>query len=363
MYGDTTKILIIDDEQAMREGCRQIFNKEGYQVDSAKDGLEGLEKLRFLSPDLVLVDLKMPKMGGMEVLEKIREFDPDIVPIVITGYASIESAVEAMQKGAYDFLPKPFSPEELRLITRRAIEKRMLIRKSKELQEERDLMKERFISMVTHQLKSPIGAVLEYFEVILGGMAGEVNDDQKMMLERSRIRLQELLKLIHDWLDFARIDKDEIIKHVKPADLIKIMNKELDFIQPVARQKNISIQRDFPESFPTIMADEASLVQVFSNLFDNAIKYNKEDGSLTIKAREDGNFVQIEVADTGIGIPQAKLPFIFDQFFRVKRSKNEEGTGLGLCIVKKIIDAHCGTITVQSEPDNGTVFKIKLPKT
>jgi DNA-binding NtrC family response regulator len=127
MLEKKSTILVIDDDESMRDSCTQILTKDGFLAEIAKDGSSGLEKIKETKPDLVLIDLKMPGINGLEVLERTIEMDPNIIAVVITGYATVESAVEAMKKGAYDFLPKPFTPDELRIIIKRGLERRKLI--------------------------------------------------------------------------------------------------------------------------------------------------------------------------------------------------------------------------------------------
>ena len=361
MMNKKANILIIDDEQYICDSCRQVYTKDGYQVDTANDGIKGLQKIKEFKPDMVVVDLKMPGMGGMEVLERINTIDPTIVSIVITGYATIESAVEAMKRHAFDFLPKPFTPNELRIVTQRALERRKLILETNRLREEKDRMKENFISMVSHQLRTPLVAVQQYFEVILAGMAGTVSEEQKRMLERSKIRIDELIELIKEWLDFARIDANKLVSELKPTNLIPVLFKSQDSMQVIAKQKDITLKMEVPENLPLIMGNAGFLEQVFLNLLENGIKYNKQSGSVTIKAVTENEFVRVDFSDTGIGISEQELSFIFEQFYQVKRTNKTDGTGLGLAIVKRIIEAHSGTINVTSEPGKGTVFSILLP--
>ena len=132
------RILIIDDEQPIRSACAKILSAEGAFCETAEDGSAGLEKARSGNFDLALIDLKMPQMGGMELLSRLTEMDPDLVKIVITGYATLETAIEAVQKGAYDYIPKPFTPGELRTRVSRGLEKRALMREARRLAEERE---------------------------------------------------------------------------------------------------------------------------------------------------------------------------------------------------------------------------------
>ena len=364
MFKHKPKVLIIDDEESMRDSCSLILTKDGLDAETAENGVTGLEKVQKIKPDLVLIDLKMPGISGFEVLEKIREIDPNIIPVVITGYATVESAVEAMKKGAYDFLPKPFTPGELRIIIKRGLERRKLILEAESLRREKKLMEENFITMVTHQLRSPISAIVQYFEVILRGMVGKVEPKQEEMLTKAKGRLEGLLELINDWLDVARMNGGNIVKNLKPLPLSKVLKDIIEFMLPNAQEEGVYVELSAIAGSDMVLGDKDSLAQVFSNLVTNAIKYNKPRGSVTVSVREEGGYVVAEVKDTGIGIPKKHLPFLFDQFYRVSPSegKKEKGTGLGLTIAKKIIDAHKGMIEVTSEEGKGSVFSVFLPK-
>ena len=364
MQGKKPTILVIDDEESMRDSCSLILLKDGYQVETAEDGSTGLEKIRNLKPDLALVDLKMPGISGFEVLEKIKEIDPNLIPIVITGYATVESAVEAMKKGAYDFLPKPFTPEELRIIINRALERRSLALEAETLRQEKKLLEENFITMVSHQLRSPLVAIQQYFEVILAGLVGQVDKKQKEMILRAQERLGSLLQLINDWLDLAQINKGQLVDKFRPVALEKILAKQVEFLNPLALEYCVTLELEPVSASALVMGDEQTLEQVFANLISNAIKFNKPAGSVRISLREENGFIAVEVKDTGIGIAKEHLPFIFAQFYRVSRSESHKtkGTGLGLSIAKKIVEAHNGSIEVASEPGQGSSFSVRLPK-
>lgn len=357
-------ILIIDDEEVVRDSCSQVLIKETYQVDTAGDGETGLQKIREVKPDLVLVDLKMPGVCGMEVLKKIRDIDPGIIAVVITGFATIDSAVDSMKEGAYDFLPKPFTPDELRLIVKRGLEKRKLALETAALREEKKRMEENFITMVSHELRTPLVDIQQYFEVILGGIVGEVAIKQRKMLERVRERIDTLLKIINDWLDMARIKAGEIVKKLEPLDISSILKDVISFTRPEAETRKITLEINAPASLNKVKGDKESLKMMFINLISNGIKFNHEGGSVLIKAKEQDDYIVIEVSDTGIGIIKENLPFIFDEFFRVKSDKTRHiaGTGLGLSIVKKIVEMHSGSVKVESELGKGSTFFIILPK-
>jgi signal transduction histidine kinase len=358
-------VLVIDDEEFIRDSCSQLLAKGGFQPETAENGTIGIEKVQNIHPDIVLIDLKMPGNSGFEVLDRIKEYDPNIISIVITGYATVESAVEAMKKGAYDFLPKPFSPDQLRIIIKRGLERRQLILETESLRREKKLMEENFITMVSHQLRSPLGTIAQYFEVILGGMAGKVEPKQEEMLSKARARLERLMELINDWLDLARMNKGQIVDRFKPLSLKKVLENIVEFMQPSAQKENVNLELIPYSGNDSVEGDEETLTQVFSNLIANAIKYNEPNGRIKVFMEKNEDSLVVGVEDTGIGIPEENLPYLFDQFYRVKRDGEHKsrGTGLGLSIAKKILEAHGGAIHVVSEIGKGSTFTVILPKT
>ncbi|ROQ93480.1 ATP-binding response regulator [Desulfosoma caldarium] len=359
---DVPKILVIDDEENARVSCRRVLAREGMQVSLASSGREGLEKLLNEPCDLVLVDLKMPEMDGVEVVRRIRELDPSIVTVLITGHATIESAVAAVKEGAYDYLPKPFTPEELLIVVRRGLEKRRLDLESRALREEKEAMERNFVTMVTHQLRSPLAAILQYFEVLLEGIGGDLDHAQREMLDRAKERLESLMQLINDWLDMSRLSEGDIVKRLQPTNLAPCVDAALKGLEWAAQEKKITFQVDLPADLPPVLADTDSLREALSNLVANAINYNRPGGSVTIRAHSQGSCVLVEVEDTGVGIDAKEIPFIFNQFYRGKdrEIRAQQGTGLGLTIAQKVVRAHGGTLTVDSEKGRGSVFAFPL---
>ena len=357
-------ILVIDDEKAMRDSCSQVLTKDGYRTETAEDGEGGLEKVSRIRPALVLVDLKMPGMSGMELLGKIAEIDSNIVSIVITGYATIESAVEAMKRNAYDFIPKPFTPDQLRIIVGRGLEKRKLALESARLRQEKETMRENFITLVSHQLRSPLISIQQYFNVILEGFAGDLASKQKELIEEATKRIDSLLKLIDDWLDMSRVEAGKLIDNFGPVVLGPLLSETIELLKPMADAKKVTLEINFCDGLPGVQGDRESLKQAFTNLIGNAIQYNRQGGTVAINTRKDNNHLVVEISDTGMGISQENLHFIFDEFFRVKTKETQgvTGSGLGLPIAKRIIEAHNGSIKVISELGKGSTFSILLPK-
>lgn len=363
---DISRILVIDDEESMRDSCSQVLSKDGHCVDTAENGIVGLEKIKTFKPDMVLVDLKMPGISGMEVLEKLNVIDSTIVAVVITGYANLESAIHAFKRGAYDFLPKPFTPDELRIIIKRGRERRKLILKSIALEQEKESMRKFFITMVSHQLRSPLATVQQNLDIILDGIVGDVPEKQEKLLKRARESISSLLTLIKDWLDLSKIETGKLVETFESLSLVPLLRETIELLRPLAEVRNITVALQGDDAdIPMINGDLQSLQQLFTNLINNAIKFNRQGGHVNITLQKKDSYLEVKVSDTGIGIAGNDLPFIFDEFHRVRSDETQAvpGTGLGLSIARKIADAHSASITVESRVGEGSMFTVHFPIT
>jgi two-component system sensor histidine kinase/response regulator len=306
----------------------------------------------------------MPGINGLDLLDKVREADPTIIPIVITGYPTIDSAVEAMRRGAYDFLPKPFSPEELRIIVQRGYERRALMLETARLREEKQQLQDYFITLVSHEIRSPLATVQQNFNAILGGYVGDIPPRQQELLERCSERIEGVMKLVEDWLSKKRIDMGQSSGANRPVDMVRLLQKVCRELGSSAEENGVELHSRVPTDCPAIIGNESSLEVVFTNLISNGIKYNQTGGTVEVSLNWSDDQLQVEVTDTGVGIPQDKLPLIFEEFYRIPMNFSQPrpaGSGLGLAIAKRIIEAHDGTISVESEEDQGTTFTITLP--
>jgi len=356
------KILIIDDEDVVLDSCTEILAGSDYNLLTAMDGTAGLKFVKEFLPDLVFVDLKMPGISGFEVIEKIKTYDPTIVSIVITGYATVGSAVEAMKKGAYDFLPKPFTPEELRLITRRGMEKRKLVLETLALRREKEMLREHFGAIVSHELKAPLNAIQQNLFASIAELSHKLTDEEKNRFERMKSRIDELLKLIHTWLRVISADIGIIKENFNPVSMANIISKAIESIHTHAMRKDIQIITSITEQLKLVSGDEGTLVEVLVNIIGNAVKYSRMGSQVNVKVEEKENDVLISVTDTGVGISKEDLPYIFDDFYRGKLDPaTERGSGLGLAISRRIIEIHGGRISVESEFGKGSIFLIHLP--
>lgn len=356
------RILLIDDEEIVLDSCTEILRDEPYDLATAADGAKGLEMVRGFRPDLVVVDLKMPGLSGFDVLERIREIDPTIVPIVITGYATVSSAVDAMKRGAYDFLPKPFTPEEFRLIVRRGAEKRALQLETIALRREREALREHFAAIVSHELKAPLAAIQQNLYALERELAPVATEDQRARLGRTKTRVGDLLQLIDTWRRGA-VDLDAVKARFTAVPVRVPVDKAVESLGVHADRKAVTLVASVPEPPPVVWGDQGTLTQVLVNIVGNAVKYSREGSRVEVTVTAEGDEVRIAVADSGPGIGPEDLPHIFEAFYTVQPGgvAGERGSGLGLAVSRRIIEAHGGGIAVQSTPGKGSTFVITLP--
>ncbi|MFH1537753.1 MAG: ATP-binding protein [bacterium] len=226
-----------------------------------------------------------------------------------------------------------------------------------------DKMKSDVAMVIYHDLRSPLAAIQSCLNVVLEGIVGEVNPKQKDMLRRADEDIDKLLTFITDLLDLSQIEVSAVVRNLLPLQLSDVLIRTVGSFAARAEQKDLTFNLKIPPELPIIYADKAHMEQVFRNIIGNAVKYTNQ-GKVEVKAGEDGGFVKITVADTGIGMSKEDMPRIFDIFYRAPNAKATEkvGTGLGMSIAKRIIDDHWGTITVESELGKGSTFTIKLPR-
>jgi signal transduction histidine kinase len=216
--------------------------------------------------------------------------------------------------------------------------------------------------MVAHELRSPLAAIKQQNSVLLDGLCGPLEEKQCELVGRGSKKIDALLDLINDLLDVAKIEAGKYLQRQVPTDIGHIIEETVSLMEPSAKEKGVDLSFSL-EDLKQIQADPKNIEEIFNNLITNAINYSPDGGQVTVTARGLGEYMEIKVQDTGVGIPPEELPKIFDKFYRVKhpRTRKIMGTGLGLAIVKGVVEAHHGTIDVESEVEKGTTFRILLP--
>jgi len=483
------RIIVIDDEDALRIGVKRILQMEGYEVDTASNGTEGIRMGIANEYDLAIIDLKMPDISGIEVLREFRQVRPNTICYIATAYASYDTAIQATKLGADGYIPKPFTSEELLNQLTNGLKKRQLILEAERLKLDRERrllevhfertrlntiinsladgvlvvnkegqavlynpaslkflklneivieeyivhklppeisviinqflyskalnsssfstqvelganhdlfaevtcspvphpdgslagvvtvikditefkrvesLKSQFVSMVAHELKAPIAATLGFINILTNKEMKISPEQQLDFLNRSSLRLNGLLNMVNDLLDISRMEMRTNVRELKQLDLRDILKDVINMFQFVIEKKKLNVITEISETLPLFNGDSTELQRMMTNLVSNAIKYNKESGNIFVNLDYSNNYITIAVKDSGIGLKPNEKEKLFSEFFRAKNefTKNIHGTGLGLSLVKKLVDSYSGKIEVESEYGNGTIFKIFLP--
>ena len=369
---ETLRVLVTDDEIGMRLGVVRTLRDlvvtvedvnvdVNFVVDQAESGEEALEKIRQQPPDILLLDHKMPGISGLEVLDQLAAMSTEVLTIMITAYASIETAVTATKRGAYDFLAKPFTPDELRSTIRKTAAHLILARQARKLTEEKRQVRFEFIRVLGHELKSPLAAVTGYLDLMQERHLGEDISAYVDMIRRSLLRIDGMRKLIDDLLDLTQIESGRKNRQLGPVNIVAIAKSVIESLHLEAESRSITVRLD--ASGPILlMADIREIEMIFSNLLSNAIKYNCDGGQVELTITASDTRATIKVADTGIGMSADDISRLFGEFVRIKSpaTTNIPGSGLGLSIVKKLVQLYNGDIRVESEPDRGTTFAVCL---
>ena len=476
-------ILIIDDEKGLRYGVQRLLMDEGYNVDAAENGEEGINKGTSKDYDVAVIDLKMPDYDGLEVLQKIKNIHHNTICFIATAYASYDTAIQSTRMGAFGYIPKPFSPEELIYQVEQGIKQRALLVEAERLKRRTnydlamikevgycsgienysrhlsigevvyynyaalkflnisdlkigysafdklphelndiivkiyesekvllktysteielkpnneliveaavtpvphpdgsikgvvivisnitqfkriELIKSQFVSMVAHELKTPLAAVQGFINVILDDSLNVSDEQRSDYLKRSVIRLNSLKDLVNDLLDISRMELKTKHREIESIDIEEIITSTVQLLELETEKRKLTIVTEIEPNIPKINADQNEITRLITNLLSNAIKYNKENGKIYITAKVQDSYLKIIIKDSGIGMKPEEKNRLFNEFFRAKNEKTRgiSGTGLGLTIVKRIVDSYHGKIEVESEYGLGTSFIINLP--
>ncbi|MBO9370805.1 MAG: hybrid sensor histidine kinase/response regulator [Chloroflexi bacterium] len=372
------RILVVDDEVGIREGCRRVLVPQGFAVDVAENGPVGLRKLRESRYDVLLLDIMMPGMSGIEVLRQARQIDPDLICIIITGYATVELAVQAVREGAHDFIAKPFSADLLLQVVNRELERRALRKEAERVrtleEEARELARAkaelqkleavegRFMLSLVHILRAPVAVLQNTIQLIRQGYIPP--EEQPEMLERAETRAGELLATLDDLLLLAYLKESIGLSRAEAISLAEVLEGVLATMRPRAERRGVSLEVDV-QGAPWVRANPDHLRALWSHLIDNAIRYTPPGGQVAVSlwADPERGVAVGAVSDTGIGIPADEIPRVFEEFYRTEEGKRmqETGTGLGLPIVRQVVEIYGGTLEVESDVGRGTTFRFTLP--
>ncbi|MDP9320169.1 MAG: ATP-binding protein [Chloroflexota bacterium] len=419
------RVLVVDDEESVAVTMAAILEMDGYSVATALHGTDALAQIAAEEFDLVLTDLRLDDFDGMDVLAAARRKSAETVGIVITGYASIESAVTALREGAYDYMLKPADVEDLRATVARGIERRKLgeqlrarvadleaangrinelneslhdrvAQATVELQarvrdldaarteqqssyeklQELDKLKSQFLSIASHELKTPITAMSGFVQIAVrrikrrlgAGLPNEADwkKEEETLLEQLEVvqrQTGKLARLVDELLDVSRIESGRLELRVADVDLPELVAEVMRRHQLMATKHDLRLHYD-PDRKLGVRGDRDHLEQVLNNLIGNAMKYSPEGGPIEVTvSRAWEQEIEFSIVDHGIGIRPAELARVFGLFYRSpdRNARDVGGMGLGLYITKEIVDRHSGRIWAESDVGHGTTFHVALP--
>ncbi|MEJ2211531.1 MAG: hybrid sensor histidine kinase/response regulator, partial [Anaerolineae bacterium] len=356
MVAKGANILIIDDEIGMRAGCRRALVPHGHRVSTAEHGVEGLRKLREEDFDVVLLDAMMPGMSGLEVMQRVQQNDPDVVCVMITGYATVDLAAQAMKMGCHDFLSKPFTSDELLTAVNRALVERQarLARRRRAVEEEEsvqlertlqekaklDAFESRFTIVVVHELRNPAGVIKNYLQLMRAGYVDA--DEWDEYVAKMDRRAGQLLAMLDDLLELANLKSRQSLSRPREVDVAGVLEKVAARFRTEAEKRGLAFEVQILAR-PKLLAQPGHVESLWSRLIDNAVNYTPQ-GKIVVTLDEAPDQIVASVQDTGIGISTEELTRIFQEFYRAPEAREqvELGTGLGLPIVHQIVEIYGG---------------------
>lgn len=374
MTAAMSKIIVIEDETHIREEVKDWLQFEGYEVRGAANGQDGLEAIGDDPPDLIICDIAMPVMDGHEVLIEVRS-NPQLtmIPFIfLTAAADRDSVRKGMNLGADDYLTKPFTHTEVlnavqsRLGKKAAQEQQVqdyLAALSDALTAEREKrqLKSRLVAMFSHDFRNPLASILSSSSIIRNYEDRLTPERKRQHLDRIDGAVHLLVQMLDDMLMIAEIESDHL--EINPVDIdlphfIENIVDEFRLIDHSAHHLTFYNSLSHP-----IEADPKLMRQIITNLISNAIKYSPTASEIIIDLSESAGRLSLSVQDQGIGIPEDEIPLLFEPFHRAANTGDIKGTGLGLSIVKDCVERQQGRISVESQLDRGTTFRVDLPLT
>jgi signal transduction histidine kinase len=371
------KILIIDDDPAIREMIDRIVNEMGFEGVGAANGKDAMDLLRQSSFLLMITDMKIPEMDGFELTRLVRAEFPDLPVICMTAHGASTTYTDMVGSGATDYLTKPFTLDEMTAKLNRVIREKNLIRdltqKSVELERANedlkrlDQLKSTFISSVSHELRTPLTVIKEFISLMIEGRGGPLTDDQKEYLGIAKKNILRLTNQIETLLDFSRIESGKGLRlRFEPISLMEVIEDASMTLSTQLEEKRMVLENRIDPDTPRVFVDRNRMLEVFINLIGNGIKFTPPGGKITIDSKgltEKRDFMKVRVTDTGIGIAPVDMPRVFDRFYQGQRTQGGvvTGVGLGLAIVKEIIEGHQGSIHAESKVGSETSFVFTLP--
>jgi two-component system sensor histidine kinase/response regulator len=364
-------VAILTPETAVRQGIRRTLTPftvpapegdgvVGFTFEEFAYGRDAIDWLTEHKPDLLLLDQRIPDLGWTVVLTEVRKHE-DVRIIMLTSLDAMATAIEATRQGADDFLPKPFTPADLKHAVRKAATHLLLARRARELEAERKNVRFEFIRVLGHELKAPISAVAGYLYLLRDKTLGNEIEKYDAPVERSLDRLEQMRKLIIDLLDMTRLESGQKRRELGPVHMNAAVGDARELVSVAAGERNITFTCHVPDDL-WITADRGEIDMMLNNLISNAVKYNRDEGEVIVDVTYTRGVMTVAVTDTGFGMTEEEAGKLFGEFVRLKgaRQRNIAGSGLGLSILKRLTQLYGGDVSVKSQPDVGSTFTAVL---
>lgn len=357
------RILVVDDSPDNLFLVQTILEEEGYKISLAEDGRVALAQIEASPPDLVLLDVMMPEMDGFEVTRRIRDnAELPFMPILLITAYDQPSVVKGLDTGADDFIRKPVEVDEL------LARVRSLLRLKHSVDERDQIARQRedFVSRLTHDLRTPLVAADRMLSLFQQGALGEIPPPMEEAIVTMARSNSNLLAMVNNLLEVYRYEAGRKNLHFSPHNVQEIVEEVVQELTPLAKDQRLALNYEVPEAVKSsIRCDRLELHRVFTNLIGNAIKFT-DTGSVTMRLRNstpkessETTWLVAEIEDTGPGISPEDQKMLFERFRQ--GSHKRSGSGLGLHLSKRIVEAHYGTLTLKSELGKGSLFIVRLP--
>jgi len=367
-------VLLVDDDANILDTAKDILEEAGYDVSTASNGAEAIVLLEKKAFNVVVVDFQLPDTTGLELARKVREHNDFTLVVLITGHASLEMAVKAIQEAVYDYLIKPVDPSQLKRTLERALEKQTLVLENKQLLEDlkkanttmgrMDTLKSRMLTVMSHDLKTPLSSIRGYSELLKSGVKGRLSENQKKMVEITIQEADHLNGLIGDLLDLANIDAGQLNLDLRVTRFEEILDKANQRVRLVSEMKEIPVEIILGSDLPMVEVDVPRMTQVISNLLRSSLKYAARGSRVMVNAIEKDGRVDVRISHGGQGFAADKLKSIFAVLKGGDEPQGaQDGLRITLALAREMVQAHGGEIGVESRgEDQGSTFWIKLPK-
>ncbi len=389
--GMLLRLLYVDDDPLLRVIAPERLRSICSEIRTACDGVEGLKAISDAMPDLILLDLEMPRMNGFDVLKKLRSSPLTLhIPVIVVTSRADDGAIElAFTSGATSFVLKPINWQlllhQIRFVHRAANNELALVQHVAALETTRDELentsdelrialrkaaeastaKSRFLASMSHELRTPLNAVIGFSSLLANESSSEEFGRHAEYARDINASGIHLLQLVNNILDIARLDTGDLTLMKMPVDVSEVMRHAVCEIMATTDTRDVVVDEVLAAGVALVMADERRLRQAFENILSNAVKFSPSGGRVVVETAMDGNGVLVRIADQGIGMRCADIQRVIEPFSQLddQLARRFEGAGLGLPLAKRLIDLHQGTLEIISNPGEGTDVRIHLPAT